>query len=90
MEKLAAVPKPAPEVREQVLAADGATGLPRRPGGERAPVRAIAGASRDGRGEARVAVRDLEVADGRVRDPGDSPDLVDVWRRGHDHWGQGP
>src|SRR5688572_29400483 len=52
MEKLAAVPEPAPEVREQVLAADRATGLPRRPRREGAPVRAFAGASRDGRGEA--------------------------------------
>jgi hypothetical protein len=71
---------------QQILAADGAPGLPRVPGGERAPVRALLGARRDRGGQARVARGDLEVAQYRVRDRRYAPHLVDVrYGRGGRH-----
>ena len=53
-----------------------APGLARGPGRERAPVRALAGSPRDLGREQRVRVGDLEVAQDRVADRRDPPDLV--------------
>src|SRR2546422_4325910 len=82
MKKLTILCESARDVLEQVLAADGTTSLPRGPGREGAPARALAAAGRDGRGETRIAVGDREVANDRAREPGDSPHFLGVGRRG--------
>ena len=66
MQQPAAFAEPALEVLEQVLAADRSARLPRGPRRVRAPVRALAVSRRERRGETRVAVGDLEVADDRA------------------------
>ena len=68
----------AAEVLQQVLASNRPPGLSRRPRRVRAPVRARAFPFRERRGETRVAVGDLEVADHRVRDRRDSLDVGDA------------
>ena len=78
MQQIAAAPEPFLHEADRVLAADRPAGLARGPGRERAPVRALAGAPRDLRGEQRVGVRDLEVAQDRVADRDDPPDLFAV------------
>jgi len=67
-------PKAPIQVAEQIFAADRAAGLPRRPGRERAPVRAVRG--HRGR-QPRVALGDPEVADHRIREAGNLLDLLD-------------
>jgi hypothetical protein len=63
------------EVGEEIFAANRRACLPRRPGRVAAPVRARAGPGRHGHREPRVALRDLEVPDHRVRERDDPPDV---------------
>ena len=78
-------PRPLPQLPAEpvaeILAADRPSRRTRRPRRVRAPVRARAASLRERRGEQRVAVRDLEVADGRARDRRNPPDVVDAGRR---------
>ena len=68
----------APEVLQEILSADRPPRLSRGPCGVRAPVRALAASCCKCRGEARVAVSDLEVSDDGVRDRRDLPDVVHI------------
>ena len=76
MQQPPAFPEPAPNLVEQVLTADGPPRLSRGPGRVRAPVGAVAALCYKRRGEKRVAVRDLEVAEDRARDGDDPADVV--------------
>ena len=68
------------QVLDEVLAADRAACLSRGPCRIGAPVRAVVGGGCQRGGEAGVAVRDLEVADDRVRDRRDPTDVLDAGR----------
>ena len=81
MQKPASVTEVALEVLEQVLTTDRPTRLSGGPRCICAPVRALTVSCCERLGETRVAVRDLEVSDDRVRDRGDPFDLVHARQR---------
>ena len=78
MQQLGVAAELALQLVEEILAADGLPRLPRRPGCERAPVRAAVAAARHRRRQPRIALGDLEVADDRIRDRGDPLHLRDA------------
>src|SRR6266545_1102245 len=66
---------------EQILAADGAARLPRRPRGEGAPVGGAARARPHRRRQIRVALGDFEIPEHRIVPGGHAFDLVDTRSR---------